>query len=245
MTPYELKIPRLRTNLSAIGELSGRLTYLASACRGKLVFSTSLGIEDQVLLHGIVEAGIAADVFTLDTGRLFPETLQTIDETERRFGVRISVINPQHDDVEALIADQGVYGFRASIDARKACCHVRKVLPLKRALSGAEAWITGLRSGQSANRKAIDIATWDHGFGLIKVAPLADWSLDQVEGYAATHAIPINPLHAQGFSSIGCQPCTRAISAGEDIRAGRWWWEEDEYQECGLHQPARHSGTVT
>jgi phosphoadenosine phosphosulfate reductase len=153
---------------------------------------------------------------------------------------------PQADAVEALVTRDGVLGFRHSIEARQACCAVRKVEPLQRALAGAAGWVTGLRRGQGVTRTAVPFATFDRAFGLIKVNPLADWSLDDVAAYVAAHDVPVNALHAQGFPSIGCQPCTRAIRPGEDIRAGRWWWENEDGKECGLHKrPATAAAKVT
>ncbi len=221
--------------LSGTADLARRIQVAASAIKGRVAFSTSLGIEDQAILHAIAESGAAIDVFTLDTGRLFPETIETLAASEFRYGIRIRVIAPDAAGVEALAARDGVLGYRTSIEGRKACCHVRKVLPLKRALRGAPGWITGLRRQQSQGRADVPFAAWDAGFGLIKLNPLADWPLEQLEAYVAGNNIPLNALHAKGFPSIGCQPCTRAIRPGEDIRAGRWWWENDFGKECGLH----------
>ncbi len=228
----------LHLELSGTEDLARRIELLTSAIKGRIAFSTSLGIEDQAILHAIAESGAAIDVFTLDTGRLFAETVDTIAASEQRYGIKIRVLAPDAAGIEALVARDGVLGFRNSIEARKACCHVRKVVPLKRGLTGAAGWITGLRRGQSGGRADVPFAAWDEAFGLIKINPIADWPLETLEGYVARHAIPQNPLHANGFPSIGCQPCTRAISPGEDIRAGRWWWESDWGKECGLHSKA-------
>lgn len=228
--------------LSGACDLTARIQLLASAIEGRIAFSTSLGIEDQAILHAIAESGAAIDVFTLDTGRLFPETVETLAVSELRYGIKIRALAPDTAGVEELVARDGVLGFRESIEARKACCHVRKVQPLKRALAGASGWIAGLRRGQSGGRADVPFAAWDAEFGLLKLNPIADWPLEQLEAYVSKHAIPVNPLHAQGFPSIGCQPCTRAIGPGEDIRAGRWWWESESGKECGLHgrpQPER------
>ena len=225
----------LQLELESTGDLKRRIGLVASAIKGRIAFSSSLGIEDQAILHVIAESGAAIDVFTLDTGRLFPETIDTIAESERRYGIKIRVLAPQAADVEALVTRDGVLGFRNSIDARKACCNVRKVEPLKRALAGAAGWVTGLRRGQSGGRADVPFAAWDDEFKLIKLNPIADWPLEQLQAYVEEHAIPVNPLHAKGFPSIGCAPCTRAIQPGEDIRAGRWWWESDWGRECGLH----------
>jgi phosphoadenosine phosphosulfate reductase len=221
--------------LAELDSLEARLAETACLVSGRIAFSTSLGLEDQAILHAIGRSGVKVDVFTLDTGRLFPETVATIAESERRYGLGIRVLAPEAADVEALVARDGVLGFRLSIDARKACCEVRKVRPLRRALAGAGSWITGLRRGQSAGRGEAPLAAWDGQHRLVKINPLADWSLERLEAYIAAHNVPVNPLHAQGFPSIGCQPCTRAIRPGEDVRAGRWWWESADGKECGLH----------
>jgi phosphoadenosine phosphosulfate reductase len=233
----------LDTHLRSLDGLEARLAEIRRHAPGPIAFSTSLGIEDQAVLHAIAETasgtGAKVDVFTLDTGRLFPETVETIARSEQRYGLRIRVVAPEASDVEALVARDGVMGFRVSVEARKACCEVRKVRPLRRALAGAGTWITGLRRGQSAGRGALPFAAWDDDYGLVKINPLADWSLERLEAYVAEHDVPVNPLHAQGFPSIGCQPCTRAIRPGEDIRAGRWWWENEDGKECGLHANPR------
>ena len=229
--------------LCACPDLTGRIRAVADLTTGRISFSTSLGLEDQAVLHAIAESGAGVDVFTLDTGRLFPETLDTLAETERRYGLRIRVLVPNAGQIEDLVGRDGVLGFRLSLEARKACCDVRKVRPLRRGLEGATAWITGLRRGQSAGRAEVPFAVWDGDYGLIKINPIADWSTEQLDAYIRDNDIPVNPLHARGFPSIGCQPCTRAIRPGEDIRAGRWWWENEDGKECGLHarKPA-HAG---
>jgi phosphoadenosine phosphosulfate reductase len=202
------------------------------------VFTTSFGLEDQVVLHHLCEAGVEVDLVTLDTGRLFPETYATWEATERRYGRRIRAIYPRHDALEALVAAQGINGFYQAREARAACCDVRKVEPLARALAGARGWITGLRADQSANRRGVDLVEADAARGLLKLNPLCDWTRDAVLGFARDHAVPTNPLHEQGFVSIGCAPCTRATRPGEPERAGRWWWEDDAKKECGLHSGA-------
>ena len=225
--------------LSQEPDLVSRIGLASRATQGRIAFSTSLGVEDQAILHAIAASDAAIDVFTLDTGRLFPETIDTLAETELRYAMKIRVLAPDAGDVEELVSRDGVLGFRRSVEARKACCHVRKVLPLRRALAGAEAWIAGLRREQSGGRAGVPLAAWDEEFGLVKINPIADWSLSQLEAYIARHNIPVNPLHGRGFPSIGCQPCTRAIRPGEDIRSGRWWWESEERKECGLHNRPR------
>jgi len=232
-------VPALDRRLAAIDGLEDRLREIARAIFGRVTFSTSLGLEDQAILHAIAASGASIDVFTLDTGRHFPETLETLDASERRYGLNIRVVAPDAREVEALVARDGIYGFRLAVENRKACCDVRKSRPLKRALAGAQGWITGLRRSQSAERADTRFAAWDAEHGLVKVSPVADWSLEQLEAYVAANDVPVNPLHAKGFPSIGCQPCTRAIKSGEDPRAGRWWWEKEDGKECGLHNRPR------
>jgi phosphoadenosine phosphosulfate reductase len=230
----------LDRRLAALDTLEARLTEIVRSVTGRVTFSTSLGLEDQAVLHGIAASRAGIDVFTLDTGRHFPETLDTLEASENRYGLGIKVMFPDAKDVEDLVARDGVYGFRFAIENRKACCDVRKVRPLKRALNGAAGWITGLRREQSAGRAEVPFATWDAEHDLLKLNPIADWSLERLEAYIAEHDVPVNALHARGFPSIGCQPCTRAIKPGEDIRAGRWWWENEDGKECGLHnRPAQ------
>ena len=239
----------LASRLATISSLQARLAEIARLAPRRIAFSTSLGIEDQAILHAIAAAGAKhgvendakIDVFTLDTGRLFPETIDTIEQSEQRYGLGIRVLAPEAAAVEALVARDGIMGFRLSVEARKACCAVRKVRPLERALAGAGSWISGLRRGQSAGRSDVPFAAWDGEHALIKINPLADWSLERLEAYIAANTIPVNPLHAQGFPSIGCQPCTRAIRPGEDVRAGRWWWESADGKECGLHASPRRA----
>ena len=225
----------LDSALTAAATLDARLQIITEAIEGRVAFSTSLGIEDQAVFAAIADGGYACDVFTLDTGRHFGETLATLEATEARFGRRIRVVFPDAQEVEDLVARDGIMGFRHAIENRKACCDVRKVRPLNRALAGAGGWITGLRRSQSSGRAEVPFAAWDAEHNLVKLNPIADWSLETLEAFVETNDIPVNPLHAQGFPSIGCQPCTRAIRPGEDIRAGRWWWENEDGKECGLH----------
>jgi len=201
---------------------------------GKVVFSTSLGQEDQVITQLIASQNLPIQIFSLDTGRLFPETLELLSRTEAKYKQRIKVYYPTTSSVEKLVSEIGINGFYESVENRKSCCFVRKVEPLKRALSGNEIWITGLRAEQSANRSEMKRIEWDESNQIIKYNPLMDWSFDQMVAYINEHKIPYNLLHDQGFVSIGCAPCTRAILPGEDARAGRWWWE-DSKKECGLH----------
>lgn len=221
--------------LTDLKALDDRIRAIRDAVPGRVVFSTSLGIEDQVILHAIATSGADIDVLTLDTGRHFPETLETVRDSELRYGVKIIVVAPDKADVDALVARDGVFGFRNAVENRVACCDVRKVRPLNRALEGAQGWITGMRRAQSDGREDTPFATVDQTRQLIKANPLADWSLEQVEAFVKDQDVPVNALHARGYPSIGCQPCTRAIEPGEDIRAGRWWWENEDGKECGLH----------
>ncbi|PYE26456.1 phosphoadenylylsulfate reductase (thioredoxin) [Rhizobium sp. PP-CC-3A-592] len=214
--------------------LGERLALVASL-DGRAVFTTSLGIEDQVITAAIGTAKLDIEVSTLETGRLFNETVALIDTTEETYGILIKRFHPEQADVDAYAARYGLNGFYESIEARHACCGVRKVKPLARALAGATYWVTGLRRGQSGNRADTPFAEADLERGLIKINPLADWDIDTIRAYVVAEAIPINPLHGRGYPSIGCEPCTRAIKPGEPERAGRWWWENDETRECGLH----------
>lgn len=228
--------------LAATDDLVERIKLIAEHIEGRVAFSTSVGLEDQVILQAIaksrvVKSGADFDVFTLDTGRLFPEVLETIELSELRYRTRIRLVSPDAREVEDLVSRDGVFGFRQSVENRKNCCEVRKVRPLNRALQGAQAWITGLRRDQSQARADVPMAAWDAERGLIKINPLADWSDERLETYIEANSVVVNPLHAQGFVSIGCAPCTRAIEPGEDPRAGRWWWESEDKKECGLHVP--------
>lgn len=233
----------LDRRLAALDGLETRLAEISRAGPRPIAFSTSLGLEDQAILHAIAQTRAEVHVFTLDTGRHFPETLETLHRSTSRYGLHIRVMAPNAVDLEELLARDGVLGFRFSLEARKACCDVRKVRPLRHALKGAAAWITGLRRGQSSGRSDVPLATWDADYSLIKINPLADWSFERVESYIAANDVPVNPLHARGFPSIGCQPCTRAVRLGEDPRAGRWWWEHEDGKECGLHVNPRRPRT--
>lgn len=215
-----------------------RIALLASRVSGPPVFTTSFGLEDQALTHLIAEAGIECRFATLDTGRLFPETYTVWAETERRYGIRVEAFYPRAGALESLVQRNGINGFYHSTDARHACCGVRKVEPLGRALAGAPAWLTGLRADQSANRQGLAFAAYDATHDLLKVNPLLDRSREQIAALVRDANVPRNALHDQGFLSIGCAPCTRAVAEGELERAGRWWWEQDQTRECGLHLTA-------
>ncbi len=211
------------------------LTLLADRFPGKIVFSTSFGIEDQVITHFIFSNNLPIRVFTLETGRLFPETYYTWNRTLEIYRKEIEAYFPDTHAVQQLISQKGPSSFYESVENRKECCRIRKIEPLQRALEGASCWITGIRSEQSDNRQGMAQVEWDNGNQLIKFHPIYDWSLDDVWEYAKSNQIPYNPLHDKGFPSIGCAPCTRAVRAGEDFRAGRWWWEDKSKKECGLH----------
>lgn len=219
----------------AAGVIAERLGALRRSVEGRIVFTTSFGIEDQLIAHHIFSERLSIDVVTLDTGRFFPSTYRLWQETEERYGVRIRAYYPDSSAVAQMVADCGINGFYHSREARLACCSVRKVEPLGRALEGAGAWVTGLRSDQSGQRSLVALEGWDAERRLVKSAPLFDWTRDRVAEACEALAIPVNPLHAQGFVSIGCEPCTRALAPGEPERAGRWWWESDAARECGLH----------
>jgi sulfate adenylyltransferase large subunit/thioredoxin-dependent adenylylsulfate APS reductase len=216
-----------------------RLQLLRREIVGRIVLTTSFGLEDQVITHLLWQHGIDVDLVTLDTGRLFEETYEVWVETERRYGIRVRALYPRRGDIEDLVVRDGINGFYGSQAARLACCQIRKVEPLERALADAQAWITGLRSEQSAHRRDMTLVSADPSRHLIKFNPLFDWQRTQVLEFVADHNVPVNSLHAKGFASIGCAPCTRAISPGEPERAGRWWWEEEGKKECGLHSQAR------
>jgi len=216
-------------------ELARRVALARKNIGGKVVFTTSFGIEDQAITHAIFSEKLAIDVVTLDTGRLFPETYNLWAETEQHLGRRIRALYPRHDSLEKLVEEQGINGFYDSVEARTSCCFVRKVEPLNRALQNAAGWIVGLRADQSANRQDTHVVTQDSARNLLKLSPLFDWSRDAVADFTKANAVPVNPLHEKGFVSIGCAPCTRAIRAGEPERAGRWWWEDESKKECGLH----------
>lgn len=212
------------------------LQLLNSLADGKLVFSTSFGIEDQIITDIIFGQKLNnVEVFTLDTGRMFPETYATWDKTLMNYNKKIKPYYPDRVAVETFVEDNGINGFYGSVPLRKSCCSIRKVEPLQRALQGVSVWVTGLRAEQSANRSDMRKIEWDETHQLYKYNPLMDWTFEQVQEYIKKNAVPYNPLHDKGFVSIGCAPCTRAVKEGEDFRAGRWWWEDASKKECGLH----------
>jgi phosphoadenosine phosphosulfate reductase len=214
-----------------------RLALLRQSVPGRLVFAHGFGIEGQLIFHWICQRALDIDVVTLDTGRLFPETYALWAATERRYGRRIRAVYPDRDALERLVARDGIDGFYRSKHARLACCDVRKAQPLERALAGASAWIAGLRADQSAARRDAKLIAFDERRRLIKLNPLFDWTRAQVLAHVRAENVPINPLHAKGYASIGCASCTRATAPGEPERNGRWWWERGGHKECGLHLP--------
>jgi phosphoadenosine phosphosulfate reductase len=219
-------------------DLDHRLRLVREVIPGRIVFTTSFGVEDQFIAHSIFTQGLDIDVATIDTGRLFPETYTLWERTEARYSRHIRAVYPQGAATEALVADQGINGFYKSIEARKACCHVRKVEPLGRLLDGVSGWVTGLRADQSDARATVEIISFDAAHRTLKINPLIDYTREAIVAATEEFSVPVNELHAKGFLSIGCAPCTRAIAPGESERAGRWWWEQDDKKECGLHVAA-------
>jgi phosphoadenosine phosphosulfate reductase len=201
----------------------------------RVVLASSLSIEDQVLTHMLCAVQAQPRIFTLDTGRLFPETYETMERTMQRYGFRYEVLAPDTRELEEMVRTHGPNLFYQSVELRKLCCAVRKIHPLRRVLATADAWLCGLRGEQSVTRRSVEQVEWDEAFGLCKINPLIEWTEAQVWDYIRDNDIPYNALHDQGYPSIGCAPCTRAVQPGQDIRAGRWWWENPEHKECGLH----------
>lgn len=201
---------------------------------GRVVFSSSLGLEDQAITHIIAKSGLPIQIFTLDTGRLFEKTYELIDRTESMYGIKIRLLFPDRESVENLVQESGVNCFYESVEARIRCCHVRKIEPLQRALAEGDAWISGLRRGQSAYRSTAPFIEQDTVNAKIKINPILPWSMEDLRDFIKKNRIPYNPLHDSGYPSIGCAPCTRAVEPGEDSRSGRWWWENGN-RECGLH----------
>ena len=212
------------------------LKLLAEEFPGKIVFSTSFGWEDQAVTHMIFTNNLPIKVFTLETGRLFPETYYVWNRTMEIYGKPIHAYYPQNQALEQMVNSKGPNSFYESVDNRKECCGIRKLEPLNRALAGNQCWITGIRAEQSVNRQAMENVEWDEQHQLIKFHPIFNWTLEDVKAYIKQYNIPYNTLHDKGFPSIGCLPCTRAVQPGEDFRAGRWWWEDQDKKECGLHE---------
>ncbi|MGC4023640.1 MAG: phosphoadenylyl-sulfate reductase [Cyclobacteriaceae bacterium] len=211
------------------------LQLLSERFGSRAKFSTSFGLEDQVITHMIANADLEIEIFTIDTGRLFQETYDVFDLTRKKYGVNIATYSPSTEQLQQLIKSKGPNSFYESVENRKECCFIRKVEPLQRALDGAGVWITGLRSEQSINRSSMNVLEWDEQYHVIKYNPLLSWTEEGVRSFVEENNIPINSLHKKGYPSIGCAPCTRAVLPGEDSRAGRWWWESSS-KECGLHE---------
>tara|TARA_B100001063_G_scaffold139563_1_gene130394 strand:- start:1153 stop:1857 length:705 start_codon:yes stop_codon:yes gene_type:complete len=212
------------------------IEYFLKHYKYSSALSSSLAAEDQVLTDVILKINKDAKIFTLDTGRLHPETYDVMDATNLKYNIKMDVYFPNENDVQELYKTQGVNGQYESIEKRKTCCGIRKIEPLKRALKGLDIWFTGVRASQSITRTDMKLVEYDEGFKLIKVNALINWNEDDVWDYIKENKVPYNKLHDKGFPSIGCAPCTRPVKAGEDIRAGRWWWENPEHKECGLHK---------
>lgn len=211
------------------------IDYTLETFGDKVAFSSSMGAEDQVITHMLSQRNKPVNIFTLDTGRLFQETYDLIEETNKHFGIEIEIIFPDYKKVQQMVREKGINLFYRSIENRKLCCSIRKKEPIERTLKGMKAWISGLRKDQSVERFFTPTAEWDETYKLYKINPLLEWTEKQVWDYIRKHNIPYNKLHDKDFRSIGCQPCTRAIKPEDDFRAGRWWWEEKEKKECGLH----------
>ncbi|MFC2102016.1 phosphoadenylyl-sulfate reductase [Bacteroidota bacterium] len=230
---------RFEAYISQVSSLSPveLIAFFLDRHPGKVALSSSLGAEDQVLTHMLAGSGKPFKLFTLDTGRLFQECYDLIEITKQRYQLPFEVYFPEAAHVEKMVNEKGVNLFYDSVENRKLCCHIRKIEPLRRALAGMEVWITGVRREQSGTRGDVGLLELDTDLGLIKVNPLVDWKEEDVWAFIKEHKVPYNTMHDKGYPSIGCLPCTRAILPGEDIRAGRWWWEDPALKECGLHLP--------
>lgn len=212
------------------------LAYVLKEFKDRIALSSSLSIEDQALTKMIVDIDKSTRIFTLDTGRLFPETYQLIDRTNLTYNIKIEVFFPDYREVQRMVREEGINLFYNSIESRHRCCAIRKLEPLKRAFQGLDAWICGLRHEQSVTRKDMQLIEWDDQHGMVKINPLINWTEQQVCDYIHQHHVPYNKLFDKGYPSIGCEPCTRAVKPGDDPRSGRWWWEAPDKRECGLHQ---------
>ena len=232
---FKLDDPALQASLAVKLDATRTLLRKIADEFSPAVFANSLGAEDMLLTDLIVRDALPIEIFSLDTGRLPIETYELIAKLGERYGLKLKLYYPRHELVEDYTRTHGINAFYESVDLRRACCHARKVEPLQRALAGQKAWITGLRAQQSATRDGLPTHAFDEGNGLHKFNPLADWSEREVWAYIRQNDVPYNALHDRFYPSIGCAPCTRAITPGEDIRSGRWWWENPESKECGLH----------
>lgn len=216
-------------------EIHDSLKYIVDKFPGGTIFSSSFSMEDQIISHVILRNKLPIEIFTIDTGRLFPETYSVWRHTNEQYQTNIKAYFPSHTLLETYLSQNGPNAFYDSIEQRKQCCYLRKVEPLKRALYGKSLWVTGLRAAHSSARGDLPKVEWDEGNQIIKVHPLLNWTDDAVKSFIQKHSVPYNELHDKGFVSIGCAPCTRSIKEGEDFRAGRWWWENNNSKECGLH----------
>ena len=229
-----MQLHELKNNLNGLSTES-QIKNLVSIFPGKVIFTTSLGIEDQVITHKIFSNNIDVKVITLDTGRLFSQTYDVLSSTIIRYQKKIHVYFPEHEAVEKMVTEKGPLSFYKSVENRKECCGIRKVAPLNRALDGMQVWISGIRADQSENRNQMDWLEYDVNKNLYKFYPLFNWTFEEVTAYVKENNIPYNSLHDKGFISIGCEPCTKAVKPGDNFRSGRWWWENDGPKECGLH----------
>ncbi len=227
-------LKQLKTDLAGFSTRQ-LLQYFLHDYQGKIALSSSMAAEDQVLTDMVYKIRPDTEIFSLDTGRLPQETYDVIEKTNAKYGIKIKMMFPDRRLLEVMLLDEGPNSFYHSLENRKNCCHVRKIEPLKRALQDKQAWICGLRKEQSITREDLEPIQWDSLFNIIKLSPLLDWSTEQVWDYIKENDVPYNALHDKGYPSIGCAPCTRAVKDGQDIRAGRWWWENPEQKECGLH----------
>jgi phosphoadenosine phosphosulfate reductase len=220
----------------SISQLQHAVTEFKNVC-----YANSLGSESVVLTDLIWSAVPQIEIFSIDTGRLYPETYELIERLQKRYGRALRIYYPDAAGLESWVGEHGINGFRNGLDQRRGCCATRKVEPFRRAISGRDAWVTGIRRGQSASRAQASPVEWDREYGLHKVSPLLEWSENEIWEYIRKKRLPYNTLHDSGFPSIGCAPCTRAVQAGEPERSGRWWWERNDSRECGLH-PRRQVG---
>jgi phosphoadenosine phosphosulfate reductase len=228
-------MPEFPYNLSQRAEETIAQLRAAVAEHVSVCYASSLGPESMVLTDLIWGAVPQIEIFSIDTGRLFPETHDLIERMQRRYGRTLRIYYPEAAALESWVGQNGINGFRGSIEQRHGCCAIRKVEPFRRAIAGHGAWVTGIRRGQSASRALAAPVEWDSVYGLYKISPLLEWSENEIWAYIRGKGLPYNTLHDRGFASIGCAPCTRAVQSGQDPRAGRWWWERTESRECGLH----------
>ncbi|MEO8108945.1 MAG: phosphoadenylyl-sulfate reductase [Ginsengibacter sp.] len=234
MHQFQNYIPDLSAQVNALS-IEEMLFELVNKFPGQVTFSTSFSFEDQAVTHKILKNNFPVSIFTLDTGRLFPETYSVWNSTNENFHTKVKAYYPDQSLLQNFVAEKGPNSFYESVENRKSCCYIRKVEPLKRALKGNVVWVTGLRAEHSESRHDMPQIEWDEGNQVIKYHPILHWSTEEVKKYINENNIPYNPLHDRGFVSIGCAPCTRAIRPGESFRAGRWWWEDNSKKECGLH----------